>query len=40
VIDEEPTTFDEAWNYEIQKARRTWQDAIKKAIIDMDKQQV
>jgi hypothetical protein len=40
VIDEEPSTFDEAWNHDDPKARGKWLDAIKKEICDMDKQQV
>jgi hypothetical protein len=37
VIDEEPSTFDEAWNHDDSKARGKWQDAIKKELCDMDK---
>jgi hypothetical protein len=40
VIDEEPSTFDEAWNHDDPKGRGKWQDTIKKELCDMDKQQV
>jgi hypothetical protein len=40
VIDGEPSSFDEAGNHDDLKARRKWQDAIKKELCDMDKQQV
>jgi hypothetical protein len=40
VIDEESSTFNEAWNHEDPKAREKWRDAIKKELSDMDKQQV
>jgi hypothetical protein len=40
LIDEEPSSFDEAWNYESQKAGGKLQDAIKKELCDMDEQQV
>jgi hypothetical protein len=40
VIDEEPSSFDEAWNHDDPKARGKWRDAIKKELNDMDKQQV
>jgi hypothetical protein len=40
VIDEEPSSFDEAWNHDDAKARGKWRDAIKKKLNDMDKQQV
>jgi hypothetical protein len=40
VIDEKLSSFDEAWNYGDPKARGNWQDAIKKKLCDMDKQQV
>jgi hypothetical protein len=40
VIDEEPSTIDEAWNDDDPKARGKWRDAIKKELYDMDKQQV
>jgi hypothetical protein len=40
VIDEESSTFDEAWNHEDPKAKGKWRDAIKKELCDMDKQQV
>jgi hypothetical protein len=40
VIDEEPSSFNEAWNDVDPKSRGKWQDAIKKDLCDMDKQQV
>jgi hypothetical protein len=40
VIDEEPSTFDEACNHDDPKARGKWRDAIKNELHDMDKQQV
>jgi hypothetical protein len=40
VIDEEPSSFDEAWNHDDPKARGKWQDAIEKELCDMDKQKV
>jgi hypothetical protein len=40
VIDEEPSTFDEAWSHDDPKARGKWQDAIKEEFCDMNKQQV
>jgi hypothetical protein len=40
VIDEEPSTFEEAWNHEDLKTREKWWDAIKKELSDMDRQQV
>jgi uncharacterized protein with HEPN domain len=40
VIDEEPSSFDEAWNHVDPKARGKWRDAIKKELNYMDKQQV
>jgi hypothetical protein len=40
VIDEEPSSFDEAWNHDDPKARGKWQDAIKKELCGMCKQQV
>jgi hypothetical protein len=40
VIDEEPSTFDEVWNHDDPKAKGKWQDAIKKELKNMDKQQV
>jgi hypothetical protein len=40
VIDEEPSTFDEAWNHDDPKVREKWRDAIKKDLCVMDKQQV
>jgi ABC-type Fe3+/spermidine/putrescine transport system ATPase subunit len=40
VIDEELSTFDEAWNHEDLKVKGKWRDAIKKELDDMDKQQV
>jgi hypothetical protein len=40
VIDEELSSFDEAWNHVDPKARGKWRDAIKKELCDMDKQQV
>jgi uncharacterized protein with HEPN domain len=40
MIDDEPSTFDEAWNHDDPKARGKWRDAIQKELFDMDKQQV
>jgi hypothetical protein len=40
VIDEEPSSFNEAWNHFDSKARGKWRDSIKKDLCDMDKQQV
>jgi hypothetical protein len=40
LIDEESSSFDEAWNHDDPKARRKWRDAIKKELNDMDMQQV
>jgi hypothetical protein len=40
VIDEEPSSFDEAWNNDDPRARGKWLDTIKKELCDMDKQQV
>jgi hypothetical protein len=40
VIDEEPSSFDEAWNHQDPKARGKWRDGIEKELCDMDKQQV
>jgi hypothetical protein len=40
VIDEEHSSFNEAWNHVYPKARGKWRDAIKKELCDMDKQQV
>jgi hypothetical protein len=37
VIDEEASTFDEAWNHDDTKARGKLRDAIKKELYDMDK---
>jgi hypothetical protein len=39
IIDEEPSSFDEAWNHDDLKARGKWRDATKKELNDMDKQQ-
>jgi hypothetical protein len=39
-IDEEPSSFDEAWNHDDPKAGGKWWDVIKKELCDMDKQQV
>jgi hypothetical protein len=39
VIDEEPSTFDEAWNHDDPKARGELQDSMKKKLCDMNKQQ-
>jgi hypothetical protein len=33
VIDEEPSSFDEAWNHVNPKARGKWQDAIKRSLM-------
>jgi hypothetical protein len=40
MIDEEPSSFDEAWNHDDPKACGKWRDDIKKKLCDMDKQQV
>jgi DNA-binding phage protein len=40
VIDEKPSSFDEAWNHDDPKARGKWQDCIKKELCDMDEQHV
>jgi hypothetical protein len=40
IIDENPSSFDEAWNHDDPKARGKWRDAIKKELCNMDKQQV
>jgi hypothetical protein len=40
VIDEKPSSFDEAWNHDDPKGRGKWPDAIEKELCDMDKQQV
>jgi hypothetical protein len=40
MIDTEPSSFDEAWNHVDPKARGKLQDAIKKGLCDMDKQQL
>jgi hypothetical protein len=40
IVIEEPSSFDEAWNHEDQKARGKWRDDIKKELCDMDKEQV
>jgi hypothetical protein len=34
VIDEESSTFDEAWNHDDPKARGKWRNAIKKGLCD------
>jgi hypothetical protein len=37
VIDEEPSSFDEAWNHDDPKAGQKWRNDIKKELDDMDK---
>jgi hypothetical protein len=36
VIDEKPSSFDEAWSHDDPKARGKWRDSIKKKLCDMD----
>jgi hypothetical protein len=33
VIGEEPSSFDEAWNHDDQKARGKWEDSIKRSFV-------
>jgi hypothetical protein len=33
MMDEEPSTFDKAWNHEDPKARVKWRDAIKRSFV-------
>jgi hypothetical protein len=40
VIDEEPSTFDEAWSHVDSKASGKWRDAIKKELSEMDEKYV
>jgi hypothetical protein len=40
VIDEESSTFDEAWSHVDSNVRGKWRDAIKKELSDMDEKYV